>query len=101
VPLILKNVDVKFHARKLDRAADFLTRSNTLSVPANTIIFIDSHSDTNTGYLQYAGGVSKALVLDLKQVSQLTYTTDMKKLLTILTSSLTAFSDPTFERPCL
>jgi hypothetical protein len=46
--------------KKLEPAVEFLRTSVALGIPANTIVFIDTHSDANTGSLQYAGGQTNA-----------------------------------------
>jgi hypothetical protein len=52
----------------VEPAVSFVNQSIAISTPANTIIFIDTNSCVGTGFLQYAGGTSKAIVLDLKEV---------------------------------
>ena len=52
----------------VEPAVSFVNQSIAISTPANTIIFIDTYSCVSTGFLQYAGGTSKAVVLDLKEV---------------------------------
>jgi hypothetical protein len=54
--------------KKLEPAANFLQKSVELGIPANTIIFIDTHSDANTGSLQYGGGRTNARSIGLKEV---------------------------------
>jgi hypothetical protein len=46
------------HAQKklVNPSAEFLVQAMEESIPANIIVFIDTHSDANTGYLQYSGG---------------------------------------------
>lgn len=38
------------------KAADFIRQSTQRSIPANVFVVMDAHSDTTTGFLQYAGG---------------------------------------------
>jgi len=54
--------------KKLGPATEFLQKSVKLGILANTIIFIDTHSDANTGSLQYAGGRINARSTGLKHV---------------------------------
>ena len=63
---------MKTHEKKLEPALNFLTTSTALGLPANTIMFIDTHSCINTGYLQYAGGASQPTMLDIKRVCEST-----------------------------
>jgi hypothetical protein len=58
--------------KKLEPAVDFLNQSVDLGIPANTIIFIDTHSDASSGSLQYAGGRTNAKTVALNEVFRFT-----------------------------
>jgi hypothetical protein len=42
--------------KRLEPVTTFLADSMIECLPANVIVFIDTHSDGNSGYLQYSGG---------------------------------------------
>jgi hypothetical protein len=66
--LLLQDGAQRFTTKKLEPAEDFLQKSVALGIPANTIIFLDTHSCANTGYLQYGGGRTNAKVVGLGAV---------------------------------
>jgi len=56
-------------SNKLWPVINFLKKTISLDIPANTVIFIDTHACANTGCLQYGGGRAAPLVVDVNQVS--------------------------------
>jgi hypothetical protein len=58
--------------KKLEPAVDFMNKSVDLGIPANTVIFIDTHSDASSGSLQYAGGRTNAKTIGLTEVFHFT-----------------------------
>jgi hypothetical protein len=54
--------------KKIEPAVAFLNQSVSLGIPANTVIFIDTHSCASTGALQYGGGRDNAKVVALNEV---------------------------------
>ena len=58
--------------RKLvEPATKFIQEAMEALVPANIVVFIDTHSDANTGYLQYSGGKSGGNSAAIDEVSPL------------------------------
>jgi len=55
-------------SNKLWPVINFLKKTISLDIPANTVIFIDTHSYANTGCLQYGGGQATPLVVDVNKV---------------------------------
>jgi len=54
--------------KKAEGAVAFIQQTVSRNIPANTIIFIDTHSCSNTGCLQYGGGRNSAVVLNVHDV---------------------------------
>ena len=41
---------------KMDELCNFVEQSTELDLPANVFVVLDTHAETDTGSLQYAGG---------------------------------------------
>jgi hypothetical protein len=67
--LLLQDGVQRSNLKKVEPVVDFLNKSVTMGIPANTIIFVDTHSCGRTGCLQYGGGRTNAKVVGLKDVS--------------------------------
>ena len=67
--LLLQDGVQRSNLKKVEPVVDFLNKSVTKGIPANTIIFVDTHSCARTGFLQYGGGRTNAKVVGLKDVS--------------------------------
>jgi len=52
-------------SNKLWPVIKLLKKTISLDIPANTVIFIDTHACANTGCLQYGGGRAAPLVVDV------------------------------------
>jgi hypothetical protein len=53
----------------VEPTCDFLEQAMTAFIPANVVVFIDTHSDGGTGYLQYSGGKSGGCSAPVDEVS--------------------------------
>ncbi|KAI9568141.1 hypothetical protein HD554DRAFT_2172539 [Boletus coccyginus] len=61
--LLLVDIDLKVNGqaaalKEMEPVCKFIDRSTQSTVPANTFFVVDTHSDTLTGGLQWAGGVT-------------------------------------------
>jgi hypothetical protein len=65
MPLLMQLGSQNALVKKLELAADFLYKSIELGIPANTMIFINTHSDTSSGSLQYTGGRMLGILVQL------------------------------------
>lgn len=52
----------------MGKGAQFIARSNQSGVPANTFVVLDTHSDNQTGGLQWGGSASKPKYSPVSQV---------------------------------
>jgi hypothetical protein len=60
-----------FQRKLVEPTTKFLEQAMEAYIPANLVIFIDTHSDANTGYLQYSGGKSGGNSAAIDEVSPL------------------------------
>jgi hypothetical protein len=53
----------------VEPASNFLEQAMTDFIPANVVVFLDTHSDGGSGYLQYSGGKTGGSSAPVDEVS--------------------------------
>ena len=65
----MKGNSQRAQQKLVEPTLNFLEEAITAQVPANVVVFIDTHSDDSSGYLQCSGGKTGGLSAPVDEVS--------------------------------